>query len=110
MIGKQYVAKNYDSTIEYGNKVLEFESVPEIHYYVSRSYTEKGEFDKALEQANKAIETGKASESLEDKFYVAQAKAYVGLGKKAEAIQAYEMVKDGNYVEQAQYQINQLKG
>lgn len=110
LVGEQYVAKNFDAAIDYGTKTNAFQSVPDVHYYVSRAYTEKGEFQKALDEANKAIETGKAQDELEDKFYVAQAKAYVGLGNKAEAIKAYEMVQDGQYVEQAEYQIKQLKG
>jgi hypothetical protein len=85
-------------------------SIAATHYYVSRSYLEKGENDKALDHATKSISTGQASGKMKDKYFIAQAKAYSAMGKKTEAIASYELVQEGKYKEQAQYQINQLKG
>ena len=109
IVGKQYTSGNFDEAIALGNRINAFQPVAAIHYYMARSYLEKNDPKSALEQANAAIEVGKQDEEMEDKFYIAQAMAHVALGNKAEAIQAYEMVKDETYLEQAQYQITKLK-
>ena len=110
IVSKEYVAKNYDSTIELGKKALAMSDDAAIHYYVSRAFAEKGDHQAAFEHATKAIEVGTATEEMEDKYYVALAEANVGLGQTSEAIRAYEMVKDETYIEHAKYQINKLKG
>lgn len=110
IVSKLYVAKNYDLAIELGKKILEVKKLASLNYYVSRSLLAKGDNQAALDQANEAIANTPEGNVVEDKYYVAQAMAYAALGKKAEAIKAYEMVKAGQYLEQAQYQIKQLKG
>ncbi len=110
IVSKLYVAKEYDQAIELGQKVLAVKKLSSLNYYVSRSLLEKGDAEGALTQANEAIANVPEGNMVEDKFYVAQAMAYAALGKNAEAIKSYEMVKEGQYLEQAQYQIKKLKG
>jgi len=109
IVSKLYVAKEYDQVITLGKKALEATKLPSLNYYVSRAMLEKGDKEGALEQATAAITNTPEGNVVEDKFYVAQAKAYEALGNKAEAIKAYEMVKEGQYLEQAQYQLKKLK-
>ena len=110
IVGKQYVAKNYDTVIDLGKKALEVEDHALINYYVSRSYATKKDYQAAFDHATKAIELGTTKEQMEDKYYVALAEAHVGLGQTSEAIKAYEMIKEDTYLEHAKYQINKLKG
>lgn len=110
MTGKAYTGDKFDEAIAIGNKALTIKDHASIAYYVSRAYLEKGENDKALELATKAVDTATKNETMEDKFYIAQAKAYAATGMKTEAIAAYEKVTEEKYLEQAKYQIGQLKG
>ncbi len=110
MTGKAYTTDKFDEAIMIGEKALAVGEHASISYYLSRCYLEKGDKEKALELASKAVEIGTKEEKIEDKYYIAQAKAYAALGKKAEAIAAYEKVTGEKYLEQAQYQIGQLKG
>ena len=108
IVGKAYTGKEFDKAIEYGTQALTLGDAPSISYYMSRAMIEKGDHAGALESATKAI-TG-AGDKVEDKFYIAQALAYVGLGKKTDAISSYEKVTEEKYLEQAKYQIGKLKG
>jgi superkiller protein 3 len=110
IVGKQYVAKNYDTAIGLGKKALGVKEHALINYYVSRSFESKKDHQAAFDHATKAIELGTAADEMEDKYYVALAEAHVGLGQISDAIKAYEMIKDDTYLEQAKYQINKLKG
>jgi len=110
LVGKSYTSDNFDQAIEYGEQALEIMPHASIAYYVSRAYLENGENEKALEKATIAVDQGMKDEAVEDKYYIAQAMAYANLGQKAEAIEAYSKVKEGDYYEQAQYQIKQLQG
>lgn len=110
MTGKAYTSDKFDEAIAIGEKALMLKDHASISYYVSRSHLEKGDNEKALEYATKAIEVGTAEEAVEDKYYIAQAKAYEALGKTADAIASYEKVTGEKYLEQAKYQIGKLKG
>jgi len=110
VVGKLFAAKKYADAISAGQKIGEFADMPEVHYYVSRCQTEEKDFEGALASAEKSIETGTAQEAVEDKFYVAKGLALEGLGKKADAIAAYKMVKEGDYKKQAEYKITELGG
>lgn len=108
VIGKLYTSKAYEDAIAGAELHLAKEETNEdVHYYASRSHTELGNFDAALDHAEKAIEN--AGDKVEDKFYIAKAKALVGKGDKAGAIAAYKMVQGEKYKESAEYQISQLE-
>ena len=110
MTGKAYTGDRFEESITIGKKVLAVMDHASIAYYVSRSCLETGENVLALEMANKAIDTATKGESMQDKYYIAQALSLVAVGKKDEAIAAYEKVTEEKYLEQAKYQISQLKG
>ncbi len=109
MSGKAYTSDKFEESITIGEKALAVMDHASISYYVSRSYLETGNNEKALEMATKAIEVSSAADAVEDKYYIAQAKAYVAMGNKADAIAAYEKVTGEKYLEQAKYQIGKLK-
>lgn len=110
IIGKLFAAKEYDTAVEAGNIFIAQHDEAEVHYYVSRCQTELGDHEGALASAEKAIEVGKANETIEDKFYVAKGLALEGLGRTSDAIEAYKLVDEGDYKEQAEYKIQQLSG
>ena len=108
IVGKLYTSKKYDDAVAAAALHLEKDpSNPDVHYYASRANTELGNFDAALDHADQAISN--AGDEVEDKFYIAKAKALVGKGDKAGAIEAYKMVTGDKYKESAQYQISQLE-
>jgi tetratricopeptide (TPR) repeat protein len=109
-VGKLFAAKQYADAITAGKKVEEFEEMPEVMYYVARCQVEEKDFEGALETAEKSIKSGEALGKIEDKFYVAKGLALEGLGKTADAIAAYKMVKEGDYKKQAEYKITELGG
>lgn len=110
VVGKLFAAKKYADAIAAGQKIGEFGDMPEVLYYVSRCQSEEKDFEGALASADKSIAAGEAQGAIEDKFYVAKGLALEGLGKKADAIAAYKMVKEGDYKEQAEYKITELGG
>lgn len=109
IVGKLFVGKGYIAAIEAGEAFLAIKNdAPEVHYYTSRSHAELGNTEKALEHASQAVSL--AGDAAEDKYYYAQATQLEKLGKKAEAIEAYKMIKGEKYGKQAGYKITELGG
>ncbi len=109
MVGKLFVAKTYAEAVTAGEA---FNSVKndnaEVHYYLSRSYAESGNAEKAVEHAALAIDL--SGEKPEDKYYFAHATQLEELGQKSEAIAVYKKIKGEKYKKQANYKISELGG
>ena len=109
MVGKLFVSKDYATAISAGEAFLSVKNdAPEVHYYVSRSYAESGNSEKALEHATQAVSL--SPDTTPDKYFYAQATQYEKLGKKTEAIAAYKMITGEKYKAQAEYKISELGG
>ena len=109
IVGKLFVGKSYDEAIATGEAFLSVkDDVAEVHYYVSRSLAETGSAEKALEHATKAIEL--SGETVDDKYFYAQATQYEKLGNKADAIASYKKITGDKYKSQAEYKISELGG
>ncbi|MCB9298690.1 MAG: hypothetical protein H6559_37075 [Lewinellaceae bacterium] len=100
--------KKWDATSEYAMAYLEKRESPEVHYYLAYAEKEKGNAEKAVEHADKAI--GLAGEGDASKYYMAKAESLEALGQAEAAVEAYKMVKDAKYNERAKYKINELSG
>ncbi|MCB0585844.1 MAG: hypothetical protein KDD06_11040 [Phaeodactylibacter sp.] len=100
--------KKWDATSEYAMAYLDKKESPDVHYYLAYALKEKGNAEKGLEHAEKAIElAGGANAS---KYYMAKAEILEALGQGEAAVEAYKMVDDAKYNERAQYEINELTG
>ena len=108
MVGKIYQGKDYESAITAGKAFLEMRDNAEVCYYVCRAITESTPTEEAITYADKAIEL--SGEEVNDKYYVAKAKAYEKLSKNADAIEAYKLVTGEKYKPQAEYKIKELGG
>ena len=109
MVGKLFVTKKYEDAIAAGESFVSVkDDNAEVHYYLSRSFAETGNSEKALAHADKAISL--AGEASEDKYYYAQATQLEKLGRKADAIASYKKITGEKYKKQADYKISQLGG
>ena len=100
--------KKWDATAEYAMAFLEKKENPEVHYYLAHAMKEKGNAEKALEHADKAIELANGSDA--SKYYMAKAESLEALGQSDAAVEAYKMVKDAKYSERAKYKVSELSG
>ncbi len=108
MVGKLFVAKAYTDAIAAGEAFLSIKPTgAEVHYYVSRSYAETGNTDKAVEHANSAVSNASAPT---DKYFYALATQLEAQGNKADAIGAYQKITGEKYKKQATYKITELGG
>ena len=108
MVGKIYTNKEYEKAIEAGKAFLEMRENAEVCYYVCRAITESTATEEAITYADKAIEL--SGDTVDDKYYVAKAKACEKLSKNADAIAAYKLVTGEKYKPQAEYKIKELGG
>jgi len=97
MVGKTYVAKDYDAAIAMGQ-----------HYYLSKALGEKGDNETAASHISKAIEL--AGAEAPGKYYYAQGSQLEKLGKNSEAISAYKKITDDKYKANAAHRITALGG
>ncbi|MEL6124170.1 MAG: tetratricopeptide repeat protein [Bacteroidota bacterium] len=109
MIGKMYVAKDYDNAIAAAQEFAKVNANDaDVHYYLSKSLAEKGDTETAVTHISKAIELAGASSP--DKYYYAHGSQLEKLGKSTEAIAAYKKITDDKYKKQADYRISELGG
>lgn len=106
MVGKIYQSKDYPKAIEAGKAFLAARDNAEVAYYICRANTESIANEEAITYADKAITLSGAT--VDDKYYVAKAKAYEKMGKNAEAIEAYKLVTGEKYKAQAEGKIKLL--
>jgi len=106
MVGKIYKSKDYAKTIEAGKALLKMRDEAEVAYYICRANTESVLTDEAIIYADKAIEL--SGDTVNDKYYVAKAKAFEKMGKFADAVQAYKLVTGDKYKAQAEGKIKLL--
>lgn len=108
-VGKLYTSKDYDTAIAGGQAFLAARpDNADVNYYVARAMIEKGDNEAALVHADNAVTLATAAASIQDKFYIAKAKALENLKRMDEAIAAYKMVTDEKYLKQAKYKIETL--
>jgi tetratricopeptide (TPR) repeat protein len=108
MVGKIYQAKDYAKAIEAGKAFLSIRENAEVAYYICRANTESVADEEAITYADKAIAL--SGDTVDDKYYVAKAKAYEKMGKNAEAVDAYKLVTGEKYKAQAEGKIKLLGG
>lgn len=106
MVGKIYQSKDYPEAIEAGKAFLEEREDAEVAYYICRANTESVANEEAIDYADKAILF--SGDTVNDKYYVAKAKAYEKMGKNTEAISAYKLVTGDKYKAQAEGKIKLL--
>lgn len=106
MVGKIYQAKDYPKAIEAGKMFLGIRDNAEVAYYVCRANTESVADEEAITYADKAIAL--SGDNVDDKYYVAKAKAYEKMGKNTEAIEVYKLVTGEKYKAQAEGKIKLL--
>lgn len=100
--------KEWDNVVDYTNALLaaEYETA-DTYYYAAAAYNGKGNAEKAIEMADKAISMTEGDPS---KYYFEKAEALEASGQKAAAVEAYKQVKAAKYAERAQYKVNELGG
>lgn len=109
IVGKAFVGKDYDLAVAAGNAFIEAkDDDAEVHYYVARSLAEKGDAATSISHIEKAISL--AGDTADDKYHYAHATQLEAIGKKAEAIAAYQKITGEKYKKQADYKISELKG
>jgi tetratricopeptide (TPR) repeat protein len=108
MVGKMYTDDDFSNAIAAGKAFLEMREDAEVCYYLCRSFTESTDSEESIIYADKAIEL--SGDNVDDKYYVAKAKAYEKLNKNDEAIEAYKLVSGDKYKPQAEYKIKELGG
>lgn len=108
MVGKIYTGKDYPNAIIAGKAFMEMREDAEVCYYLCRAITESNATEEAVTYADKAISL--SGSTVDDKYYVAKAKACEKLNKNADAIAAYKLVTGEKYKPQAEYKIKELGG
>ena len=107
MVGKMYVAKDYDGAIAAGNSFIAVNDADaDVHYYVSKALSAKGDNKSAVSHITKAVML--AGDAAPDKYHYAQGEQLEKLGKKADAIVSYKKITDAKYKAQAVYRIGEL--
>ncbi len=109
LVGKTYVAKDYEKAIEMANAYNEAKpDNADVNYYLSRALAESGDLPSALSAMKKAVEL--SGDAVPDKFTFYLAEQLEKSGNKAEAAATYRKVSEEKYKAQAEYRAGQLEG
>ena len=108
MVGKIYKSDDFPTAILAGKAFMEMRDNAEVCYYLCRAITESTATKESITYADKAIEL--SGDTVDDKYYVAKAKAFEKMSKNSDAIAAYKLVTGEKYKPQAEYKIKELGG
>lgn len=101
-------AKNFDESITFFEKTLEFDKTDGFIYYVlANNYVELKQWEKVIEYGNLALEN-KTEAVDEAGVYYQMGTAYQNQGDSANACAAFNNALSGNYRAAAEYQINEV--
>ncbi len=106
--GVAWGKKQWDSAIAAAEAFLAAQESGDVRYYFGQSLKEKKQYDRAIENAKKALELAAAEDKDRANFGLAE--IYKAAGKKSDAIATYKMVSGAKYGERAKYEIKQLEG
>jgi tetratricopeptide (TPR) repeat protein len=102
-------SSNYDASIKYLEKAVEYEPDENAYYLMAKVYNEKQTYDKAINAANEGLKIDEAKSSKEKaRYYFELGRAYQGKGAKQQACDAYQKAKYGAYEKSAQYQMQHI--
>ncbi len=107
MVAVAYGDKKWDETVALANAFLESSETPDVHYYVAAALKGSGNTAKAIEHAQKAVESAEGDKS---KYLMVLAESYEQAGQTSEAVEAYKQVTDSKYAERAKFKVDELSG
>jgi len=107
MVAVTYGDKKWDETKALASAFLETSETPDVHYYMAAALKGSGDTAKAIEHAQKAIESADGDKS---KYLMVLAESYEQAGQKNQAVDAYKQVTDSKYAERAKFKVNELSG
>ena len=107
LIGKTYVAKDYDSAISMAQAYnTDAPANADVNYYLSRSFGAMEKYTEGIEAMRKAVEL--KGGAVPDKYTFYLAEQLEKSGNAAEAKTLYSKVTEEKYKAQAEYRASQL--
>jgi tetratricopeptide (TPR) repeat protein len=102
--------KNYSTAIPNLEKAVNYDGNPILYHYLAVCYSKESQFEKAVENENKAIEALKAEKSQEElaQYYYSLGNYYEKLGETTSACSAYQNAAFGKYKENAEYKLKHV--
>lgn len=98
--------RRFNDAIELLNRVENYnENSSDAHYRLAEIYNERGNWNRALEHAQKALELETGGVVDRAKIYFEKGTAYKGLGNKDNACDAFENANYGDFSEPASHEL-----
>ncbi|MDQ7039406.1 MAG: hypothetical protein Q9M35_00505 [Rhodothermus sp.] len=97
--------------IRYLDELLQIEDVSpdaDVYYYYAEAWKTLGEYQKAVEMAQKALELHRGSRTDKAKIYFVMGEAYMLMGDKENARRAFSNALYGSYKAPAEHYLSQL--
>ncbi len=97
--------------IKYLDELLQIEDVSpdaDVYYYYAEAWKTLGEYQKAVEMAQKALELHRGSRTDKAKIYFVMGEAYMLMGDKENARRAFSNALYGSYKAPAEHYLSQL--
>jgi len=108
LIGKTYVAKNYDMAIDMAKAYVGGAPAnADVNYYMSRSLAAQDNYTEAIAAMRTAIEL--KGDAVPDKYTFYLAEQLEKSGSKSEAASLYRKVTEEKYKAQAEYRAGQIE-
>lgn len=105
MVGKKYIAKEYETAISLAKVHIEKKPTAEVYYYMGKSQLAMNKMEDALKNIDMAISS---STKAEDKYFDAKATILEKQGKNAEAVAEYKKITGEKYKARAEQKIKTL--
>jgi len=109
-VAKSLQAEDYKKVIENGNLYLQFSETANVHSYLAHSYNELGDYQDALDHAEKALELDKGSRASKAKIHFERGEAYRSIGQYQNAVQAYSEAAYGEFKQRSEHEMEMISG
>ncbi len=109
-VAKALQDKDYKKVIKNGNIFLQYLETADVHYYMSHAANELGNYQDALDHADKALALETGSRASKAKIYFEKAEAQKNLAQYQLARQSYADAAYGDFKQRAEHEIEVLDG
>jgi tetratricopeptide (TPR) repeat protein len=109
-VAKALQAKDYEKVISNGETFLQYLETADVHYYMAHSFNQTGEYQQALDHAEKALALETGSRAQKAKIHFEKAEAHKNLAQYQLALRAYSEAAYGDFKQRAEHEIEVLAG
>jgi tetratricopeptide (TPR) repeat protein len=109
-VAKAMQDRDFERVVEIGQLHSQFAETSDVYYYMAHAQNQLGNYESAVEHADKALGLETGSRAARAKIYFEKAEAHKALSQYEDALDAYTQAAVGEFAQRARHEIEVLSG